>query len=161
MLNNNPKITYHKLNINHIKQILTIEEELYIGGLKEDKKTVLEALNSSKINWGAFDKDILVGFVLGLQEEVGSIWLYDLSVTTKYQHIGIGRALYELFLTDCQKMNLVVNTYCRKTSVKLITDTKILTKHGYKIIKNRFEPDGYYQMCGVHEDGYSISLSLT
>jgi len=159
MINKKQIITYSKINSNHINKILDIEKELYVGGLREDRQSVVTAMQSTEINWGAFDQDTLVGFVLGLQEDVGEICLYDISVITKYQHQGIGKALYKLFLADCQKMSLSVNIYCRKTSVKLITNPTILAKYNYKIIKNLFEPDGYYELYGVHEDGYDVRIA--
>lgn len=135
-------------------------QDMYPEAMREDVE-VFDRLLKSGMCWGYFDDtpNNLVGWVLCEQENIKTVYCYDLAVFVGYQGRHIGQFLWIRACKELRWLGYWIHAHCRKQSYGIV----INYGPGYKIISDRLILDHYAKEYGddslIGEHAHEVLLA--
>jgi GNAT superfamily N-acetyltransferase len=152
-----------QLTSEYKESLLEIQNLTYEPNFQETSETMNMLLSDNTYNWGLLDDNgRLIGCILCDHSEVSTkkeLWLWDISIVPEHQRKGYASLLLIPFFEKTHKANLTIRILCRYTSHSMFTNPENLKKWEYEVEKDSYEKDGYFKVCGVHEDLYEVTLA--
>jgi GNAT superfamily N-acetyltransferase len=136
-----------------------MQRRIYPKEMQENASTILSILGSTNLSRGLFERGGLIGYALFQRtRRARTIYLYDIAILPRLQHMGLGTKLVQEVLTATWERRLRVKMHVRATSYPLFVNRNKLRAAGYRLVSNKFVHDFYFKEFGIHEDAHELIM---